>query len=119
MVVLTKIDMQLYHVLFFGLQLHKILKLVQTFLEKGHTYMERDSVHAAVGRGKKKRKKKQQQKNKDIYIQQRYVELIQDSRERQDSLFQVKYVDYHLCSDFSKLKYFTSIRPLANLLSRT
>jgi hypothetical protein len=78
------------------------IEIEQKYLEKGHTYMECDSVHAAVGR---------KIKNKDIYIPQRYVELIQDSRESQDNPYQVKYVDYDFFRDFSKLKYFTSIRP--------
>lgn len=78
------------------------IEIEQKFLEKGHTYMECDSVHATLGRQIKKR---------EVYVLQKYVELIEESRGNRNHPYKVKYVDYHFFKDYSKLQYYTSIRP--------
>ena len=78
------------------------IEIVQKFLEKGHTYMECDSVHATICRKIKK---------KNVYIPLKYVELIEESRDNEDAPYMVKYVDHQFFKDYSKLQYYTSIRP--------
>jgi hypothetical protein len=47
--------------------------------------------------------------DKDIYIPQRYVEIIENAGEVNQ--YKVKYVDHSFFKDFSQLKYYTTIRP--------
>ena len=78
------------------------VEIEQKYLEKGHTYMECDSVHATIDRKIKK---------KDVFIPQKYVELIQESRSDSENPYTVKYVDHTFFRDYSGLQYYSSIRP--------
>lgn len=59
-------------------------------------------MHSVIGRKIRK---------KDIFIPQKYVEIIQEAREDIDNPYKVKYVDYTFLKDYSTLKYYGLIRP--------
>ena len=74
--------------------------ITQKYLEKGHTQMECDSVHAACERAVNKRK---------IYLPHDYLEFIKNAKK--DRSYDVKYVTHEFFSSFQNLDYYQSIRP--------
>lgn len=73
----------------------------QKFLEKGHTQMECDSVHALIER---------KLRGRDIYSPSDYVRLIKEAR-KSGRPYNVHYIDHTFFKDFSKLSALNSIRP--------
>ena len=76
------------------------ITITQKFLEKGHTYMEVDSVHSTIER---------KIKIKSIYVPQNYVDLIKSVRPTQK--YKVLYVDHSFFKRWSDLEIYSSIRP--------
>ena len=74
--------------------------IFQTFLEKGHTWMEVGSVHSET-EGKLKRRQ--------IFWPAEYIAVI--TAERRDHPYEVKQMDHTVFRDFAKLNYLSSIRP--------
>ena len=75
--------------------------VVQKFLEKGHTYMECDSVHSAIERAIS---------GADIFVPSDYVRKIKSARVKGEP-YDVEYVDYTFFKEFSKVSNLTTIRP--------
>lgn len=73
----------------------------QKILEKGHTYMECDSMHSVIER---------HLKNKDINVPADYVTICKNAR-KHPKPYNVKYLDYSFFKDFSKDMNYKSIRP--------
>ena len=72
----------------------------QKFLEKGHTQMEADSIHATIER---------KLKHRMIYWPNDYVTVIKECRPSQPyEVFEMKFEHF---LDFSKIAYLQSIRP--------
>ena len=76
------------------------ITVVQKFLVCGHTQMEVDSVHSTI---------EKKVRNKQIYVPANYVDLIFQARPGQP--YAVQYLSYNFFKDFSKVQYYTSIRP--------
>ena len=74
--------------------------ICQKCLEKGHTWMEVDSVHSAI-EGKLR--------GRQIFWPAEYIDVITDAR--RDHPYEVKQVEHTFFRDFSKLNYLSSIRP--------
>lgn len=74
--------------------------IVQKLLEKGHTQMEVDSVHATI---------EHTIKDQPMYSPACYVSKIIAARLTKS--YEVKYLSYDFFKDFSKLNYYTGIRP--------
>ncbi|KAK7101154.1 hypothetical protein V1264_023990 [Littorina saxatilis] len=74
--------------------------VIQKFLEKGHTWMEVDSVNSAIENKLRRRQ---------IFWPAEYVEVITSARESQP--YKVVQVDHTFFKDFSDLRYYKSIRP--------
>lgn len=74
--------------------------IIQNFLEKGHTQMEVDSAHSLIER---------RLKNKDIYLPSDYIRICREARP--SNPFIVRYFQFNDFLDFTKLKYYTTIRP--------
>ena len=75
----------------------------QKILEKGHTQMECDSIHAVCERAIKQQK---------IYVPLNYVELIKHAK--RDKPYNVKHITYEFFKTYSSLTYYDSIRPGKN-----
>ncbi len=75
--------------------------IIQKILEKGHTQMEVDSVHATIER---------KLKNKSIFCPADYIQIMREARSR-PSPYTVKYLTYDFFTDFSNTRPLTSIRP--------
>lgn len=77
--------------------------ITQKFLEKGHTQMEVDSVHATIER---------KLKNKHIYLPSDYIRYSQEARQNPDR-YATTSVTFEMIRDFSAkgLMVFESIRP--------
>lgn len=73
---------------YFSTKYHKIVE--QKILERGHTQMEVDSVHATIERGLK---------NVDIFSPLDYVQLIQAAR-KNPKPYEVEYLTYDFYLDF-------------------
>ena len=89
------------------------ITIVQTYLERGHTQMECDSVHSAV---------ESERRNKCVYTPGGYISIIQNARKREVLAsgenqvatklpYVVKYVTHDFFNDYSGLGYYSSIRP--------
>lgn len=74
--------------------------VIQKILERGHTYMEVDSVHAVCERAMRDRK---------IYVPANYPELIRHARK--ENPYSVTYLTSAFFKDYGKLNYYDSIRP--------
>ena len=79
----------------------KGITITQTYLEKGHTQMECNSVHSVIERKKK---------NRDIYVPAQYVQLIEDAKTKSPP-YKVRYIDHTFFKDFSTVREYSSIRP--------
>jgi len=77
-----------------------VQRRVLKFLEKGHTWMEAESVHSAT-EGKLR--------GRQIIWPAEYIDVI--TAARRDHPYEVKQVDHTFFRDFSKLNYLSSIRP--------
>ena len=77
--------------------------IIQKILEKGHTQMEVDSVHAKV-------EAKLIPKTKAIYVPADYVDVITAARKLPEP-YQVKYLSYNFFKDYTKVGNLKSIRP--------
>ncbi|CAH1099152.1 unnamed protein product [Psylliodes chrysocephalus] len=84
----------------FSLSVHKNTTIYQKYLERGHTQMEVDSVHAAIERNLK---------NKSIYLPSDYFKVTMDPRKK--GLYSVKNIHFDFAKDYSILPKFDSIRP--------
>lgn len=74
--------------------------IVQKFLEKGHTWMEADSVHSTIER---------RLTDRQIYWPPEYIEVITSARSSEP--YHVKNLSFEFFLDFSKLSFYKSIRP--------
>jgi hypothetical protein len=70
------------------------------YLEKGHTQMEVDSVHSVIER---------KLKNREIYLPTDYISVCRESRSKHP--YQVQYLAYDFFKSYSKVKFYSSIRP--------
>lgn len=85
----------------FNLAKLKNITIVQKYLEKGHTQMEADSVHAQI----------EKQVRKRIFnCPADYVSAIENARKNPSS-YSVKYLDHTFFHKYEDLNYFKSIRP--------
>lgn len=73
----------------------------QKYLEKGHTQMECDTVHALIER---------KLKNRVIYLPSDYVAASKEARQNPRP-YEVKYLSHDFFSDYANEKLCTSIRP--------
>ena len=80
--------------------------VTQKILEKGHTQMEVDSVHATIGT----RLKPPGRKPKSIYSPAMYVDVMRDAR-KDPGPYSVEYVDHTFFSDYTSISALKSIRP--------
>jgi hypothetical protein len=78
----------------------KKVQITQKYLEKGHTQMECDSVHATIERHKKRR---------NINTPAQFVEVIEHARIGHP--YRVKYLSHEFFKDYNKLHMYSSIRP--------
>lgn len=78
---------------------HQII-IFQKFFEKGHSQMEVDSVHSTIER---------RLKNRDIYLPTDYINVCREARH--NNPYNVKYMNYDEFKDFSKIGYYSTIRP--------
>lgn len=74
----------------------------QKYLEKGHTHMEVDNVHAHI---------EHKIRGQVINEPQEYIEHMKSARKLG---YEVKYLTYDFFKDYSKIQYYTSIRPGAH-----
>ncbi|KAK6171771.1 hypothetical protein SNE40_018203 [Patella caerulea] len=74
--------------------------IIQKFLEKGHTWMEVDSVHSAI---------ENKLRNREVYWPAEYVNIFRSAR--RESQYKIKYVDHTFFKNYSQLSYLSSIRP--------
>ncbi|KAK7884022.1 hypothetical protein WMY93_027145 [Mugilogobius chulae] len=72
----------------------------QKILEKGHTQMECDNVHAACERALR---------DKKIYVPSNYKTYIEEARPKQP--YEVQYLTHDFFNTYNNLTYFASIRP--------
>ncbi|CAB3248350.1 unnamed protein product [Arctia plantaginis] len=72
------------------------------YLEHGHTFMEVDSEHSVIER--------KIQKKDYIYIPAEYVSIIESARKNL-GLYEVHSRNYNFFKDYSKIQYYSSIRP--------
>ena len=73
---------------------------VLKFLEKGHTWMEVESVHSAI---------EGNLRGRQIIWPAEYIDVITTAR--RDHPYEVKQVDHTFFRDFSKVNYLSSICP--------
>jgi len=74
--------------------------ITQQFLEKGHTQMEVDSVHHTIEIKVKKR---------EIHLSTDCINVCRDASTKNP--YRVKYLEFSCFHDYSRIKYYTSIRP--------
>lgn len=74
--------------------------VLQKYLERGHTQMEADSVHACIER---------KLKNKRIFLPSDYVRFTEEARN--DPPYECKTISFDFTKDFSKSMTYKSIRP--------
>lgn len=77
------------------------VEIEQKYLEKGHTQMEVDSVHACVER---------KMKNKIINVPAEYINVCEEARIHPRP-YNVKYLTYDYFCSFKNLLFYKSIRP--------
>ena len=77
--------------------------VTQKILERGHTQMEVDSVHATIER-------KLQHRHVDIYCPADYVSYIKEARKVPEP-YNVQYLDHTFFKDFTGVGVLKSIRP--------
>lgn len=75
--------------------------ITQKFLEKGHTQMECDSMHATI---------EKRLKNREVYSPSGYVEACRTARKHPEP-YQVQYLYHESFLKYSDLKFISSIRP--------
>ena len=68
--------------------------IFQKFLEKGHTWMEVESVHSAI---------EDKLRERQIFWPAEYIDVI--TAARRDHPYEVKQVDHTVFRDFSKLNF--------------
>ena len=77
------------------------ITIIQKYLEKGHSWMEVDSVHSTIER---------RLRHRQIYWPADYIEVISSARTH-PSPYIVKNLHFSFFRDFSKIMYYRSIRP--------
>ena len=77
------------------------ITIIQKYLEKGHTWMEVDSVHSTIER---------RLRHRQIYWPAEYIEVISSARSHPRPYI-VKDLHFSFFRDFSKITYYRSIRP--------
>lgn len=77
------------------------ITVIQKYLEKGHTQMEADSVHATI---------EKKIKNKQIYLPSDYTRLTLEARQTPQP-YEVKSVNYTFCKNYGESMVYPSIRP--------
>lgn len=90
----------LSNVLLYLAKMHGIT-IEQKYLEKGHTQMECDSMHATIER---------RLKNRDINVPADYVAICTKAR-KNPKPYSVKYLDHKFFKDYSKAVVYKTIRP--------
>lgn len=83
-----------------SLSVHKNICIYQKYLEKGHTQMEADSVHALIER---------KLKNKSIYLPSNYCRITEEARQKKP--YKVKNISHGFVKDYSQNQKFAFIRP--------
>lgn len=76
------------------------IHIYQKYFEKGHSQMEVDSVHSSIER---------KLKNRDIYLPTDYIAICREARIKNP--YVVKYMSYEDFKDYSRIHYYSSIRP--------
>lgn len=84
-----------------NLAFQKNIYITQIFLEKGHTQMEVDSMHACIER---------RLRNRDINIPAEYAAHCKKAR-KLPKPYHVQYLNHSFFHNYSKIKYCNSIRP--------
>lgn len=76
----------------------------QKYLEKGHTYMEVDSVHSAI---------EGEMKEKDIFLPSQYLQITKDARKNQYGPYRATLLDYNFFQNYcdASVSRYDSIRP--------
>lgn len=77
----------------------KNITITQKYLIPGHTQMECDSMHSAIER---------KLRNREIYSPACYVSACKEACKQP---YKVKYLRHNFFQDFSKLRFYNSIRP--------
>lgn len=83
------------------LAIEKNVTIVQKYLERGHTQMEADAMHAAIERNLKK---------KTISVPADYVDVCVHARQKPQP-YSVKYLTHSYFKNHANLRYVNSIRP--------
>ena len=83
-----------------SLSVNRNITIFQKFLERGHTQMEVDSVHALIERNLK---------TKSIYLPSDYCRITREARKKEP--YEVKSISYNFVKDYSFKPKFDSIRP--------
>ncbi|CAG9772061.1 unnamed protein product [Ceutorhynchus assimilis] len=78
----------------------KDLEIYQYYLEKGHTQMECDSIHACIER---------KLKNREVYVPGCYVQIAKTAKIKNP--YEVHYLPHTFFKKYSVLNSYTSIRP--------
>uniref|UniRef100_A0A6P7GCT5 Uncharacterized protein LOC114328346 n=2 Tax=Diabrotica virgifera virgifera TaxID=50390 RepID=A0A6P7GCT5_DIAVI len=76
------------------------VEIFQYYLEKGHTQMECDSIHACIER---------KLRNRVVYVPGCYVDICRSAKAKDP--YEVDYLNYSFFKDYSVIKTFSSIRP--------
>lgn len=84
-----------------NLALDKNITITQKFLEKGHTQMEVDSMHACIER---------RLKNREINVPAEYANHCRKAR-KSPKPYDVQYLDHTFFRNYSKVNFLSSIRP--------
>ncbi|CAH1099616.1 unnamed protein product [Psylliodes chrysocephalus] len=79
----------------------KKITIIQKYLVPGHTQMECDSMHSTIER---------KLRNQEIYTPAGYLSACKSAR-RHPKPYSVEYLRHTYFKDYSKLSFFTSIRP--------
>ncbi|KAJ8981068.1 hypothetical protein NQ317_007204 [Molorchus minor] len=82
------------------LAIDRQVTIAQKFFEKGHSQMEVDSVHSTI---------EKRLKNRDIYLPTDYIAVCREARAKNP--YRVKYLQYSDFQDYSKVRFYGSVRP--------
>lgn len=81
--------------------MEKKITITQKYLVPGHTQMECDSMHSCIER---------KLRNREVYSPACFISAAKEAR-KNPRPFNVEYLRHTFFEDFSKIKYYNSIRP--------
>jgi hypothetical protein len=81
--------------------INRKISIIQKYLEKGHTQMPCDSMHSKIER---------KCRRQEIYLPSTYITLCAKARQK-PAPFQVLYCHHDYFLNYSKMKFYSSIRP--------